>query len=67
MKKSILASIISLLLISAVGCDNSNENSNTGTPSQIKQSKQHNLSLIQKTLNLMKFNLARKLKKVTCG
>lgn len=36
MKKSILASIISLLLISAVGCDNSNENSNTGTPSQDK-------------------------------
>lgn len=36
MKKSILASIISLLLISAIGCDNSNENSNTGTPSQDK-------------------------------
>lgn len=36
MKKSILASIISLLLISAVGCDNSNENSNTGTPLQDK-------------------------------
>ncbi|MCK9781121.1 DUF3829 domain-containing protein [Proteus columbae] len=32
MKKSILASIISLLLISVVGCDNSN----TGTPSQDK-------------------------------
>ncbi|MFG0738779.1 MULTISPECIES: DUF3829 domain-containing protein [Proteus] len=36
MKKNILASIISLLLISAVGCDNSNENSNTGIPSQDK-------------------------------
>lgn len=36
MKKSILASIISFLLISAVGCDNSNENSNIGTPSQDK-------------------------------
>ncbi|NBM54462.1 DUF3829 domain-containing protein [Proteus sp. G2669] len=36
MRKSILASIISLLLISVVGCDNSNENSNTGTPSQDK-------------------------------
>lgn len=42
MKKSILVSIISILLISVVGCDKANENSNAGTSQQDKNKTEQN-------------------------